>query len=129
MNKEAFTLAETFPTSAEKLFHAWLDSVEHSAMTGGEAVIDPNVGGKFTAWDGYISGKTTELDPCRKIVQTWRTAEFDEADDDSLLTITFSPEGDGTKVTLHHTNVPKGQTQYVEGWKEHYFEPMQEYFG
>jgi activator of HSP90 ATPase len=34
-----------------------------------------------------------------------------------------------TKITLIHTNLPKGTaSSYKDGWKEYYFEPMKKYF-
>jgi uncharacterized protein YndB with AHSA1/START domain len=65
------------PAKPADVFAAWLDSVAHGAMTGrGRAKIDPRVGGAHTAWNGYIQGETLELEPGRRIVQSWRTSEF-----------------------------------------------------
>ena len=61
---ESFEVSTFFPTiSAERIYRSWLDSDEHSAFTGSPAQIDPGVGGKFTAWEGYIYGKTLEAEP------------------------------------------------------------------
>lgn len=126
--KESLTLTLLLPVPPDKVYKAWLNSKEHSLMTGGEAKITAAEGKSFTAWDGYISGKNIELIPSKKIVQTWRTTEFDEHDEDSNLEILLEPHAEGCKLTLHHTNIPQGQTQYKSGWLEHYFEPMKEYF-
>ena len=98
-------------------------------MTGGEAHIDPSVGGDYDAWDGYISGKTLELEPGRRIVQSWRTAEFATDEPDSRIEVVLEPSGTGTLLTIHHFTVPDGQLAYEEsGWRENYFEPMRDYF-
>lgn len=34
----------------------------NTAFTGSKATCDAGVGGEFTAWDGYISGKNLELE-------------------------------------------------------------------
>lgn len=112
----------------DQIFNAWLDSDMHSEMTGGEAECSSEVGGTFTAWDGYISGTNMELIENKKIVQSWRTTEFDESDEDSLLTIELTESETGTELILTHTNIPEGQTQYEQGWIEYYFEPMKLYF-
>ena len=113
----------------EILFHAWLDSTEHSSFTGSEAVIDPTIEGRFTAWEGYISGKTLEMDTPNRILQSWRTTEFDDSDADSKLDIHFESISNGTRLTLIHTDIPEGQSDmYREGWEEYYFKPMLEYF-
>ena len=127
---ESFTVSDTVPASPERLFKAWLDGREHAAMTGGgPAVAEPRVGSAFTAWDGYIRGHTLELDPYRRIVQTWRTTEFTGKHADSKLEIVFDPAPGGTRVTLTHTQLPKGQAKsYLQGWKDYYFKPMKKYF-
>jgi uncharacterized protein YndB with AHSA1/START domain len=125
----SFTLASTIPASPEAVYVAWLDSAGHSEMTGAKAKASRKVGGAFTAWDGYISGKNIELAPGERIVQSWRTSEFSDADADSILTITFEPAKGGANLTLEHSNVPDGQKGYENGgWEDNYFAPMKEYF-
>jgi hypothetical protein len=34
----------------------------------------------------------------------------------------------GTKLTIHHSNIPEGQPDYEDGWKKHYFTPMAQFF-
>ncbi len=73
-------------------------------------------------------GANLELVPGERIVQSWRSTEFAEADKDSKITVTLKPVAGGTKLTLLHTSVPDGQTGYQDGWRESYFEPMKAYF-
>lgn len=67
------------------IYEAFLDGDTHTAMTGGGATSTPRVGTRFTAWDGYITGKHLELQPGRRIVQDWRTTQFPGAAPDSRL--------------------------------------------
>jgi activator of HSP90 ATPase len=124
-----FTISDVIPASPGEIYDAWLDSRVHGKMTGGKAKISAEIGGSFTAWDGYISGKNVELEPGERIVQSWRTTEFREGDADSRITITFKPVKNGTKVTLVHSRIPDGEEGYKQGWVDYYFEPMKEYFG
>ena len=127
--KNAFTVSAIFPASAERIYKAWLSSEEHAAFTGSAAKIKPQVGGEFSAWDGYITGKTVTLEPHRRIVQDWRTTEFPEGSPDSKLEVLLKEVEGGTKVTLKHSNIPEGQAeQYKSGWKDFYFAPMRAYF-
>ena len=123
-----FTVSALIPATPYAIYHAWLDSKQHSAMTGGGANTSAKIGGKFTAWDGYISGTNLELTPGARIVQTWRTTEFEESDPDSWLEITLVIEGEGTRLTLKHIELPAHGMQYREGWIENYFKPMLGYF-
>jgi activator of HSP90 ATPase len=99
-------------------------------MTGAPATVDPQVGGAFEAWDGYITGRTLLLEPGNRIVQSWRTTEFSDADEDSQIEVVLQPVDLATRATIRHTNVPDGHHSYEGGgWQEHYFDPMQGYFG
>lgn len=124
----SFQLKATFPVPPLTLYSAWLNSEEHTKMTGGEAQCSNKEGGGFTAWDGYISGKNVRLVPDKEIHQRWRTAEFDESDEDSVLQISFRETAAGCEVTLNHSHIPEGQPDYERGWTVHYFDPMTNYF-
>ena len=129
MSTDNFKIFTTIPATMEQVFKAWLSSDGHTLMTGGKAEVNPIVGGKFKAWDGYIWGETLELEPSHRIVQTWRTSEFSEESPDSQIEILLEEAGSGTKITLSHTQIPKGQADsYKQGWEDHYFTPMREYF-
>lgn len=124
MPKERFEISTHLPVPPERVLRDWLDSKAHSAMTGGEAVIDPDVGGRFSCWDGYIEGKTTVVEPGR-IVQKWRTSEFNDDSPDSLLEIRAEAAPGGCTLTLKHSEIPEeAQDRYARGWVEHYFDPM-----
>ena len=126
---ESFELSIVLPATAEQIYSAWLTSEGHSEMTGSAARVDGKVGGKFSAWDGYISGRTLELEPSRRILQAWRTTEFPEGAPDSRLEVLLLPAEGRTKLTLIHTEIPEGQAgSYRQGWQDFYFTPMQEYF-
>jgi uncharacterized protein YndB with AHSA1/START domain len=130
MKKEALRVSCVVPTTPHAVWSAWLDSGQHTAFTGSKAVIDSAVGGKFTAWDGYIQGKNLQLDLGRRIIQSWRTTEFPKGDGDSRLEIHFEPVFDGTRITILHSDIPEGQGEkYKSGWNDHYFQPMRAYFG
>jgi uncharacterized protein YndB with AHSA1/START domain len=126
---DSFTVSALLSASPRRIYTAWMSGKEHSAMTGGNARVTAKVGGRFSAWDGYISGKTLKLTPYSRIVQGWRTTDFPEDSPDSRLEILLKPEGKGTRITLVHSGLPRGQTGgYKKGWKDFYFLPMKEYF-
>lgn len=124
-----FELSALLPATPKEVYDAWLSSEGHTAMTGGVATIDPVVGGGFVAWDGYITGTTLELDPPRRIVQTWRTSNFTDDDEDSTIEVLLEPAGDGTRITVRHSNVPSEHKGYEDGgWQRSYFDPMHAHF-
>ncbi len=123
-----FEISIVIPAKPDEVYRAWLDSKGHSKMTGSKAKVSDKVGGDFSAWDSYISGTNLELKPGKKIVQSWRTSEFADSEEDSRLEITLAPTNGGTKLTLRHSNLPAHGEQYRQGWVDSYFEPMKEYF-
>lgn len=124
-----FEQSAVIPATPGAIYDAWMSSDGHSAMTGGEATVDPRVGGEFTAWDGYITGRNLELEPGERIVQSWRTDEFTDDDPDSTIEVRLQPVEGGTLLTLAHRNVPSDHRGYEDGgWLSNYFEPMTEYF-
>ena len=126
---EQIKLSANIPASPKQIYDAWLSSKEHSKMTGGKATASVKIGGKFTAWDNYISGKNLELIPDKRILQAWRTTEFSKDDLDSHLLIKIEEVKDGSKVTLVHSEIPQGQSaSYKKGWSDFYLKPMKTYF-
>ena len=116
-------------TTPEKIYAAWMDTDTHSTLTGADAIIENKVGGAFTAFDEYISGRTLVLEPYKRIVQSWRTTEFSQKAPDSELEILLEDKEGKTLLTLHQRNIPPGDgAKYKAGWEEFYFEPMKVYF-
>lgn len=116
--------------SAKQVFNGWLNEKVHSEYTGGaKALINANEGGSFSAWDGYITGKILEIFPYKKIIQTWRTTDFSDKDEDSLIEISFTAKDDYTLMSISHSRIPDGTTdKYKKGWKDYYFNYMKKYY-
>ena len=125
MATDSLRVTAVIHSTPEAIFDAFLDGPTHSAMTGAGATGLPKVGAKFTAWDGYISGRQLEFARPTRIVQAWRSSEFPADAPDSRVEILFEPSARGTRVTIVHSEIPKGQgSKYRGGWKDFYFTPM-----
>jgi activator of HSP90 ATPase len=124
-----FEVSDEIPASPDEIYAAWMTSAGHSAMTGGEAHVGPEVGDDFDAWNGYIHGTTLELEPSRRIVQSWRSTQFTDDDEDSRIEVLLDGTDDATLVTVRHSNVPSDHRGYQDGgWQQSYFTPMKAYF-
>lgn len=123
-----FTISATIPASARAIYDAWLDGRRHGAMTGAKARASTKVGGRFSAWDGYATGKNLALVPGKQVVQSWRTSDFAAGEPDSTITLTLAPAAGGTKVTLVHSGLTGDGSNYQDGWRDFYFAPMKAYF-
>lgn len=123
-----FEVKTLINASPKAIYDSWLDSQSHSEMTGGEADVSDQVGGRFTAWDGYIEGTNVLLEENQRIIQKWRTSEFSEEEEDSIIEISFAAKGEQTELCLKHSQLPAHGEQYLSGWENHYFTPMKAYF-
>ncbi|MEJ0011617.1 MAG: SRPBCC domain-containing protein [Bauldia sp.] len=125
-----FTASDVIPASPRAVYDAWLDSKAHGAMTGSKAKASTKVGAKWSATDAYCWGTNLELKAGKKIVQSWRSADFAEGDPDSKISITLKPVAGGTKLVLLHSAIPDSQKDggYKQGWADYYFTPMKAYF-
>lgn len=116
------------PAPPQEVYAAWLSSKEHGTWTEGKANISTKVGGAFTTFDGYSSGKNVELDPGKLIVQTWRAQDW-PADHFSTIKLQLLPTPKGTKVIFTQTDVPAGKAKSIaQGWKDYYWQPLKRYF-
>src|SRR5213592_974637 len=115
---DSFQLEMIVAAEPQRVFSAWMDSREHAAFTGGgEAIVEPWAGGRFTAWDGYMHGIFLGVEPGKRIFQTWRTSEFNPESRDSRLTVEFEPARGGTRVRIRHGDLPLDQVKrYEKGW-------------
>lgn len=124
-----FTVSTELPAPPRVVYNAWLDGGQHSEMTQSPASGSTEIAGIFTAHDGYINGINLELDEGARILQTWRTSQFESTDPDSSIKVTFEAVPNGTCLTLKHWNIPEDQAEgYESGWRDFYFAPMQQYF-
>ena len=87
--------------------------------------ISREVGGAFTLFGGYITGRHVEFVPNERIVQAWRTGSWDPGIY-SIARFELLEQGSGTKIVFDHTGFPKGAAvTLASGWKAHYWEPLQ----
>jgi activator of HSP90 ATPase len=89
------------------------------------AEISREVGGAFTLFGGYITGRHVELVPSERIVQAWRTGGWTPGIY-SIAKFELVEQGSGTKIVFDHTGFPKGEAEVLaSGWKAHYWEPLE----
>jgi uncharacterized protein YndB with AHSA1/START domain len=124
------TVSRRIPASAERLFDAWLDPAalaQWMRRDGGEpsqVVADPRVGGSFSITMRDRFGENVHLGTYRLIERphaiefTWRSHATDTAE--SVVRVTFEPDGDGTVVAVHHTKLPDAASAAAHegGWTE-----------
>lgn len=121
-------LAASLPAAPDRLFDMYLDADVHAAFTGSPVTIEPVPGSSFLAFDGMLSGAMLHVEPKRLIVQTWRSGNWPADAIDSVLTLSFWPDGKGARIELVHVNIPDDDFAGVsQGWEKYYWAPWRAY--
>ncbi len=114
--------------SPHEVYDALMSSKKHSKFTEAEAKISTKVGGKLTAYDGWIEGINVKLVKDKRIVQKWRGADWPK-EHYSIATFELEKVKDGTKLKFTQTDVPENEYKAIyDGWFEHYWEKMKKFF-
>lgn len=117
------------PAKPAEVYRVIADPEIHSAFTGARATGRARKGAKFTAWDGYIMGKTLIAELGERLVQEWWTTGWPEDSTPSCLEWKFKKHPRGTLASLKQTGVPESQAKYYrKGWIEFYWRPLRAYF-
>jgi activator of HSP90 ATPase len=86
--------------------------------------ISPEVGGPFTLFGGYVSGRHLEMVPGERLVQAWRAGSW-RAGDYSVVKFVLVEEGTGCHLVFDHRGFPEGQGGHLAyGWRVHYWDPL-----
>jgi len=111
--KPSLTIKRRFNAPPKKVFAAWTEPAQVARWFGPggitvlEAVFELRAGGRFMIHargsegeDHRVSGTVREAVPNSKVVYTWAWQSTPERE--SLVTVEFTPDGDGTLLTLTH---------------------------
>jgi len=118
--------------SHARVYQALTDAKQFSKVTdfsmpGVATAISPEVGGAFSLFGGYISGRHIEMVPNERLVQAWRTKNM-ESGIFTIANFQLNEEGGSTKLVFDQTAIPQGHADHLApGWKSHYWEGLQKY--
>lgn len=127
--KPSLTLRRRLKASPAKVFSAWTEPEKIMQWFGPGAVrctqaqFEPRVGGRYmiaaTAPDGekhQVGGVIREFVPNKKLVYTWAWHSTPERE--SLVTVEFKADGDGTLLTLTHEQFfdDHARDRHQHGW-------------
>jgi uncharacterized protein YndB with AHSA1/START domain len=118
------TITRAVAASPAEVFDVWTDSTSPGSPWFGitRAIVQPVVDGlfyhlvQFDGRDWAHYGRFTALDRPRRIEHTWVSEATRGLE--SLVALTFEPQGDQTVVTLQHSNVPDDEfgRSHENGW-------------
>jgi len=130
-------LIEGFMATPALLYETFTDPKMVQTFTRAPANLDLKVGGKFSFFDGSITGEFLELIPNTKIVQKWRFNDWEDGIY-SKVTVDLKAVDDYTcKVTLTQTGIPEDdkygnhyqKNKCKEGWKNFYWKRIHKILG
>ncbi len=138
--KPSLTIKRSFNASPAKVFSAWTDPEKVKRWMGPAAVqkvvaeCDLRVGGRYhikmimTDDQHDVSGVYREVIPNEKLVFTWAWKSTPERE--SLVTLTFKSDGDGTLMTLTHEQFfdEAARDRHQGGWNGA-MEKLEKYLG
>ena len=109
----------------DAIYEILLGSTKFTEMTGGrDASISAEEGGEISLFGGAISGRNIELVPGKRVVQSWRSADWPEGVH-SVVTFDLSKQGSGTTLKFSQAGHPEAATEHLEaGWHQMYWDPM-----
>ena len=126
----AFDLALEFTLSGKpiRVMELLTDPVLIRKWSGGEAILENKVGGKFEMFDGWVSGTVTKTGK-NELAYTWKTSEWPEEAKPSEVHYLLKDDEAGTKVILHHTGFPNEDEMksHKSGWTDFFFDPMEDF--
>ncbi len=109
----------------EEIFNAMTNPLTLELWTGYPASMDVRPGGRFTMFDGDISGRIKTLESPSLIEQVW---DFGDQEEESLVRIELFEEKGKTRVELSHVNIPDEAFENIDtGWKHYYLEALKSY--
>jgi activator of HSP90 ATPase len=87
-------------------------------------MISSDVGGVFTLFGGYITGRNLEMLQDERLVQAWRAGGWNPGAF-SIATFSFTRDGTRTKLSFEHRGFPDGEgASLAQGWHVHYWAPL-----
>lgn len=118
-----------FECTPGDLYTILMDAEHHAAFSGGEAIINQLINGKFSVYNGYITGKNVLLEPGKLIVQEWKADEMDWPEGHhSVVRFEMAPKGKGTQLTFVQKGIPSDVYEDISnGWKEYYWDAINKY--
>ena len=128
MKTKSIKQTVTVNAKPEEVYELLMDAKKHSIATGASAKITTIEGSKYSAHDGYISGKNLQLIKDKLIVQSWRAQGWEKEDVDSTFIINLKAKGNDVVLEMTHANIPDQHAESInKGWHDHYWKPWKKY--
>jgi len=135
-NAEAIHQEPVFKAALQRIYEALTDAQQFQKLIllseagksldakSEPAEISHELGGAFSLFGGYVTGRQLALVPNQRIVQAWRAGSW-AAGSFSIARFELVAQDPGTKLVFDHTGFPAGQAEHLaKGWQINYWQPL-----
>ena len=126
----AFDLDLEFTLSGKpkRVMQLLTDAALIRKWSGGEAVVENIIGGRFEMFDGWVTGKVLKIAD-RELAYTWTAGDWPDGSGASEVHYWLKDDEAGTKVILKHTGFPNAEemNSHKSGWTDFFFDPLEDY--
>lgn len=109
-----------------QVYDIMLSAKKQADFTAGLSNITPQIGGSFTIFDDYVSGKFLDLVPDELIVESWRAADWPK-ERYSTVTFILKPIKGGTNLVFSQKGVPAGDAKNISKVWAAYWKALKQY--
>jgi len=125
-----YDLALEFTLSAKpaRVMQLLTDAALIRKWSGGSAVVEREVGGRFEMFDGWVFGKILKATD-RELAYTWSTTDWPEDTTPTEVHYLLKDDEAGTKLILRHTGFANEEEMksHKNGWSDYFFEPLEDF--
>ena len=122
------SLTKSFDCDIETLFNILTNSRYIKKWSGQEGKIPQKKGASISLFDGWVHGKTLEVNSPNLISFSWQPSDWEEPVES---TVTYSLQMKNGKVSLNikHKGFPNVEQMrsHREGWKQYVLQPVSQY--
>jgi uncharacterized protein YndB with AHSA1/START domain len=96
--------------------------------SGEETIFEAKEGGKLSLFGGWVNGVVQKVSE-DELSYTWKTGDWAEDTEASLVSFKLRMEGEQTRVVLSHTNLPNEDEMnaHKSGWYDFFLTPLEDY--
>ncbi len=130
VQSRSLSMTVTLKASPAEVFEALTNAKVIRKWSGQAGIVGARVGGRFEMFDGWVKGNVLAFKKAKALAYTWLPDDWADGTKPSSVRFSFSRAQSGTKVVLRHSGFPDEQQkrEHRDGWTEHVFQPLKEYF-
>jgi activator of HSP90 ATPase len=121
-----YTVRTTLDASPIEVFRVLTDARRLRAWSGQSGRVPKQIGGTFSWFDGWASGRVLAYEEGKSLSLTWSISDWPAGTQASIVRIALSGAAKRTTVRINHTGLPsaKESASHKKGWEEYVFGPI-----